>query len=70
MERKIIKSGMGFCWLLLTILEIIVGLNILFISYLLKLANVKINTSFNDFLDTQSKNNNSSYANGLSNGNN
>ena len=61
---------MGFCQLLLTILEIIVGLNILFISYLLKLANVKINTSFNDFLDTQSKNNNSSYANGLSNGNN
>lgn len=53
----------------LTAVEIVIGLNILFISYLLKLANAKTNTSYNDYLDTQSKNNTSDIS-GLNNKNN
>ena len=49
--------------------EIVIGLNIFFISFLLKLANAKTNTSYNEYLDTQSKNN-SSDVNGLNNRNN
>jgi len=47
-----------------TAVEIVLGLNILFISYLLKLANAKTNTTYNEYLDAQSKNN-SSDVNGL-----
>ena len=47
-----------------TAFEIVIGLNILFISYLLKLALAKTNTTYNEYLETQSKNN-SSDVNGL-----
>ena len=40
-----------------TAVEIVIGLNILFLSYLLRLANAKTNTSYNEYLETQSKNN-------------
>ena len=54
----------------LTAVEIVIGLNILFLSYLLKLANAKTNTSYNEYMETQCKNNNNSDTSGLNNRNN
>ena len=69
-RRKYSRAEWASAVCSLTALEIVVGLNILFVSFLLKLANAKINTSYKEYLDTQIKNNNSSYVNDLNNGNN